>query len=91
MKEEYMALEKNNKWHLVPPQQGKNLFDSKWVIRIKIKSYGTIDHYKVRLVAKGFKEKYGKIVRTPSVPLLRLPPFVLFCLLLFLWVGALGS
>ncbi|XP_073360660.1 uncharacterized protein [Aegilops tauschii subsp. strangulata] len=57
MNEEYMALKKNKTWHLVPPQQGKNLIDCKWVFRIKRKSDGTIDRYKARLVAKGFKQR----------------------------------
>ena len=52
MNEEYIALKKNKTWHLVPPQQGKNLIDCKWVFRIKRKSDGTIDRYKARLVAK---------------------------------------
>ena len=56
MNEEYMALKKNKTWHLVPPQQGKNLIDCKWVFRIKRRSDGTIDRYKARLVAKGFKQ-----------------------------------
>ena len=59
MKEEILALEENNTWHLVPSQQGKNLIDCKWVFRIKRKSDGTIDRYKARLVAKGFKQRYG--------------------------------
>src|SRR4051812_35783821 len=59
MEEEHMALLKNKTWHLVPPQQGKNLIDCKWVFRIKRKSDGTIDRYKARLVAKGFKQRYG--------------------------------
>ena len=59
MLEEYKALERNKTWHLVPPQQGKNLIDCKWVFRIKRKSDGTIDRYKARLVAKGFKQRYG--------------------------------
>ena len=54
-----MALQRNKTWHLVPPQQGKNLIDCKWVFRIKRKSDGTIDRYKARLVAKGFKQRYG--------------------------------
>ena len=38
MEEEYMALQKNKTWHLVPPKQDKNLIDCKWVFRIKRKS-----------------------------------------------------
>ena len=59
MREEYVALQKNKTWHLVPPRQGKNLIDCKWVFRIKQKSDGTVDRYKARLVAKGFKQRYG--------------------------------
>ncbi|XP_073357797.1 uncharacterized protein [Aegilops tauschii subsp. strangulata] len=58
MEEEHMALVKNKTWHLVPPWQGKNLIDCKWVFRIKKKADGTIDRYKARLVAKGFKQRY---------------------------------
>ena len=59
MMEEYVALKKNETWHLVPAQKGKNLIDCKWVLRVKRKSDGTIDRYKARLVAKGFKQRYG--------------------------------
>jgi hypothetical protein len=55
---EYDALIKNNAWHLVPRDGIKNIIDSKWVYTIKRKSDGTIDHYKERLVAKGFKQMY---------------------------------
>lgn len=58
MEDEIMALRKNKTWHLVPPRQGRNLIDCKWVYRIKKKSDGTIDRYKARLVAKGFKQRY---------------------------------
>ena len=56
---EYTALKKNKTWHLVPPRQGKNLIDCKWVFRVKRKSDGTVDRYKARLVAKVFKLRYG--------------------------------
>lgn len=52
---EYMALMRNKTWHLVPPQKGRNMIDSKWVYKIKRKSDGSLDRYKFRLVAKGFK------------------------------------
>jgi histone deacetylase 1/2 len=56
---EYDALIKNKTWHLVPPSQGKNIIDCKWVFKIKRKSDGSIERYKARLVAKGFKQWYG--------------------------------
>ncbi|XP_073360704.1 uncharacterized protein [Aegilops tauschii subsp. strangulata] len=48
MEEEYKAFRKNETWHLVPPSQGKNLIDCKWVYKVKRKADGTIDRYKAR-------------------------------------------
>jgi histone deacetylase 1/2 len=59
MDDEYKALMDNKTWHLVPYKKGSNLIDSKWVYRIKKKADGTIDRYKTRLIAKGFKQRYG--------------------------------
>jgi histone deacetylase 1/2 len=59
MDSELQALLKNKTWHLVPPPKGENIIDCKWVYKIKKKAEGTIDRYKVRLVAKGFKQRYG--------------------------------
>jgi hypothetical protein len=59
MDEEYDALIKNHTWHLVPSARGKNVIDCKWVYKIKRKADGTVDHYKARLLAKGFKQQYG--------------------------------
>jgi len=56
---EFDALLKNKTWHLVPPQQGRNVIDCKWVYKVKKKADGSIDRYKARLVAKGFKQHYG--------------------------------
>ena len=59
MDEEYLALIKNQTWHLVPPERGRNVIDYKWVYKVKRKADGSIDRYKARLVAKGFKQRYG--------------------------------
>jgi hypothetical protein len=59
MDEEFSALMKNKTWHLVPPHQGKNIIDCKWVYKIKRKADGSLDRYKARLVANGFKQHYG--------------------------------
>lgn len=58
MDAEYTALMKNKTWHLVRPQKGINIFDCKWVYKIKEKADGSLDRYKARLVAKGFKQRY---------------------------------
>jgi histone deacetylase 1/2 len=52
MDAEYMALMRNNTWHLIPPQKGINIIDCKWVYKIKTKSNGSLDRYKAHLVLK---------------------------------------
>jgi hypothetical protein len=59
MKVEYDALIKNKTWHLVPPKKGSNIIECKWVYKIKRKSDESLDRYKARFVAKGFKQRYG--------------------------------
>jgi hypothetical protein len=59
MDEEYSPLQQNKTWHLVPRPSGSNIIDCKWVYKIKRKSDDTIDRYKARFVAKGFKQRYG--------------------------------
>jgi hypothetical protein len=56
---EYNALMKNNTWNLVPPKKGINIIDCKWVHQIKYRADGSLDKYKSRLVAKGYKQRYG--------------------------------
>ncbi|XP_050938642.1 uncharacterized mitochondrial protein AtMg00820-like [Cucumis melo] len=57
--EEYIALVKNQTWHLVPPSSDLNVIGSKWIFRIKRNSYGTIQRYKARLIANGFHQNLG--------------------------------
>jgi histone deacetylase 1/2 len=59
MREEITALHKNETWHLVPPIKGANIIDCRWVFKIKKKADGSIERYKGRLVAKGYKQRYG--------------------------------
>ena len=59
MDSEYLALMKNKTWHLVPPKKGINIIDCKCVYKVKRKSDGSLDRYKARLVAIGFKQRYG--------------------------------
>jgi hypothetical protein len=59
MDDEYEALMNNKTWHLVPPLKGSNIIDCKWVYKIKRKQDGSLDRYNARLIAKGFKQRYG--------------------------------
>jgi hypothetical protein len=59
MEEEFFALMKNGTWHLNPASQASNIIDYKWVYKVKRKTNDTIDRHEARLVAKGFKQRYG--------------------------------
>jgi hypothetical protein len=56
---EVQAPHQNGMWTLVPPRPGINVIDSKWVFKVKKHADGTIERYKARLAAKGFKQRYG--------------------------------
>ena len=53
------TLEDAGTWTDVPRPTNKNIVSSKWVFRIKRKSDGTIEKYKVRLIARGFTQRFG--------------------------------
>jgi hypothetical protein len=58
MDEEYLALQRNKTWKLVPPKKNVNLIDSRWVYKVKRKTDDSVERLKARLVAKGFKQRY---------------------------------
>ena len=59
MKEELDALTKNHTWDLVTLPPGQFVVGCKWIYKIKIRSDGSIECYKARLVAKVFTQEYG--------------------------------
>jgi len=75
MKEEYQALIDNKTWNLVSPEQHMNVIGTKWVFKIKRKPDGTVERYKARLVAQGFKQHenvdygliYSPVVKSSTI------------------------
>jgi hypothetical protein len=59
MTNEIQALEKNQTWDLVILPQNKTGIGCKWVYRVKFKANGSVERYKVRLVAKGYTQQKG--------------------------------
>ena len=57
--DEMKALQNNNTWELTTLSDEKKTVRWKWVFTVKYKADGTIEKYKVRLVAKGYTQTYG--------------------------------
>ena len=57
--EEIAALRKNDTWDLVPLLDGRKPVGCKWVFKKKVGSDGSVEKYKVRLVAKGYSQVEG--------------------------------
>ena len=54
-----IALHHNQTWVLIPRQPKMHVIGSKWVLKPKLKSYGTLDRLKAQLVAKGYHQIDG--------------------------------
>ncbi len=59
MQEEYDSLVVNNTWSLLPLPKSRKPISCKWVFKIKHEVDGEIEHYKARLVARGFTQTFG--------------------------------
>ena len=60
--DEYMSLMKNNTWNLVDLPDGKNLVGCKWPFKLKRNADGSINRYKVRLVAQFTHKKLVRVM-----------------------------
>jgi hypothetical protein len=59
MGDEFDALLENKTWSLCPRPSHHNIIQNKWVFKIKQKQDGSIDRYKMQLVAKRFDQESG--------------------------------
>ncbi|CAM9000135.1 unnamed protein product [Rhodiola kirilowii] len=60
MAEELAAFERTGTLEVVPlPSHGRPI-TCKWIYTVKIRSDGSLERYKARLVARGFQQEYGR-------------------------------
>jgi len=59
MDTEIKALKLNNTWTVVDLLAFKHIIGCKWVYKVKLKSDGTLERYKARLIAKGYNQCEG--------------------------------
>lgn len=56
---EIAAVRRKDTWELTSLPKGHSPIGVKWVYKTKTNKEGKVEKYKVRLVAKGYKKKYG--------------------------------
>ena len=59
MKDEFWTLSRNKTWSLVTLLTNRKSISCKWVFKIKEKQDGIVEHYKAKLVAKGYYQMVG--------------------------------
>eukprot|EP00253_Pinus_taeda_P015555 PITA_15555 len=59
MQEEYSSIMKNDVWEVVPRSEGKYVVSSRWLYKVKHATYGSIEKFKARFVARGFSQVEG--------------------------------
>ncbi|CAM8884723.1 unnamed protein product [Rhodiola kirilowii] len=60
MSEELDAFERTGTWEVVPLPPHVCPVTCKWIYMVKIRSDGSLERYKARLVARGFQQEYGR-------------------------------
>ena len=75
MELEFVALQHNKTWHLIPSSSSGKVIGCKWVYKLKLQPDGQIERYKALLVAKGYHqtegidyfETFSSVVKPPTI------------------------
>ena len=59
MREEMLAIDRNDTWELVTPPPNCRPIGLKWIFKLKKNPQGEVIKYKARLVVKGYSQKKG--------------------------------
>ena len=78
METEMRSLKDNNVWELMELPAERKAVGSKWVYKVKTGADGSVEHYKARLVAQGFTQKYGTDYDETFCPVARLESLYMF-------------
>ncbi|PKU68330.1 Retrovirus-related Pol polyprotein from transposon TNT 1-94 [Dendrobium catenatum] len=73
MSAEFVALQQQGTWSLVPPPDNKPVLGSRWTYKIKTLPSGKIDKYKARLVTQGFSQQLGINYNETFSPVAKVP------------------
>ncbi|PKU85369.1 Retrovirus-related Pol polyprotein from transposon TNT 1-94 [Dendrobium catenatum] len=73
MAHEFLALQKQGTWNLVPPPPNTSILGCKWTYRTKFHSDGSIARFKARLVALGNRQEHGIDYDETFSPVVKLP------------------
>jgi hypothetical protein len=84
IRSEMDSIMSNATWEVVERPYGCKPIRSKWVLKKKLRSDGTIERYKARLVIKGYSQKEGEVFFDTYSPVARL---TIICVLLSLAVS----
>nr|CAD1830248.1 unnamed protein product [Ananas comosus var. bracteatus] len=86
MHEELRALQDNQTWDIVQCPPHVKPIGCKWVYSVKLRSDGTLDRYKARLVALGNRQEYGINYEETFAPVAKMTTTSAGIVLLFVYV-----